>query len=94
MSAEPSKLAQSLPDAHRAAALSLRKLVGRPICSVMIAIDPDSDDLDIAVDSINLDQDDLVRLLFGVLSNIADGNTATTLRKNGEVVARYEGKPS
>lgn len=94
MSAEPSKLARLLPDAHRKAALSLRKTVGRSICSVMIAINPDSNDLDIAVDAIDLDQDDLVMMLSGVLNNIAAGNTTTTLRENGEVVARYEGKTS
>ena len=55
MSTLPSKLAQLLPDAHRAAALSLRKESGRNICSVMIAINPDSDDLDIAVASIDLE---------------------------------------
>ncbi len=94
MSAEPSNLAQSLPDVHRAAVLRLRKKAGRSICSVMIAINPDSADLDIAVAAIDLDQDDLVMMLSGVLNNIAAGNTTTTLRENSEVVARYEGKTS
>lgn len=76
------------------AARRMSAAIGRPVQTVVIAIDVCGERNNIAVGAHNLPRDVLIAVLEGAFKAMRDGNCTTQVRVDGEVVARYEGKPS
>lgn len=95
MSAEPVTLRAAMPDLASSLGRSLCEATGHDVRAVTIAIDADSEGApDIVLAVHNLQPSTLLLLIGVVQAMLLRGQAEVVVRSDGEVVARYEGKPS
>lgn len=95
MSAEPVTLRAAMPDLASSLGRSLCEATGHDVRAVTIAIDADSEGApDIVLAVHNLQPSTLLLLIGVVQAMLLRGQAEVVVRSDGEVIARYEGKPS